>query len=153
MTKIFKRISAVAMAAAMATTMAITASAESTVKSGTLKGHTTEAILSAYETYVDGVRMPWDFTAATVYGGDGTAYASLDVDDYYTGELLDRSERRGADTIGNVSIMFRIDDMVISKPYLYTSAISGGISICEQINVVSLSAKCFITFSPPLIPV
>lgn len=102
MTKIFKRISAVAMAAAMATTMAITASAESTVKSGTLKGHTTEAILSAYETYVDGVRMPWDFTAATVYGGDGTAYASLDVDDYYTGELLDRSERRGADTIGNV---------------------------------------------------
>ena len=53
MTKIFKRISAVAMAAAMATTMAITASAESTVKSGTLKGHTTEAILSAYETYTN----------------------------------------------------------------------------------------------------
>lgn len=100
MTKLFKKVSAVALSAVMATSMAITANAESTIKSGTLYGYTTEAILSAYETNVDGIKMPCDFTAATIYGGDGTAYASLDAVDYYTGELLNRIERYGADTFG-----------------------------------------------------
>lgn len=102
MTKLFKKVSAVALSAVMATSMAITVSAESTIKSGTLYGHTTEAILAAYETSVDGIQTPYDFTAATVYGGVGTAYASLDVVDYYTGDLIDRAERTGADTIGSV---------------------------------------------------
>ncbi len=102
MSKMVKRIVSVATAALMATSMAITASAESTTKEGTLKGYKTKAILSAYETYVDDIWMPWDYTAATLYWGDGTAYVSLDVDDYYTGELLDRKERRGTDTIGNI---------------------------------------------------
>lgn len=102
MTKPFKRVSAVALSAVMATSMAITANAESTIKSGTLYGYTTKAILSAYETSVDGISMPWDFTAATVYEVDGTAYASLDAVDYYTGELIGRKERRGTDTIGDV---------------------------------------------------
>lgn len=102
MAKLLKQISAVALSAVVATSMAITASAESTTKDGTLKGYKTKAILSAYETYVDGVWMPWDFTAATLYWGNGTTYVSLDVDDYYTGKLLDRKERRGADTIGDI---------------------------------------------------
>lgn len=102
MTKLFKKVSAVALSAVMATSMAITVSAESTIKPGTLYGYTTEAILAAYETSVDGIRMPYDFTAATVYGGVGTTYASLDVVDYCTGDLINRAERTGADTIGSV---------------------------------------------------
>lgn len=102
MTKLLKKVSAVALSTVMATAMVITASAESTIKDGSLKGYKTEAILSADETYVNDIWMPWNFTAASLYWGSGTAYASLDVVDYYTGDLIDRAERTGADTIGSV---------------------------------------------------
>ncbi len=121
MTKLFKRISAVAMAAAMATTMAITASAESAKKDGTLKGYATKAILSAYETEVDDIWMPFDFTATTLYWGDGTAYASLDVVDYYTGDLLDRQERTGADTFGSSIGVMVGSDSTQSHVTLYSA--------------------------------
>lgn len=98
MAKLSKKISAVVLAAAIATTMAITVSAEKATKIDTLKGYKTEAILCAYEDYVDGIEMWFDFSAATLYAGYGSAYVSLDVDDYYTGELIHRGERSGFET-------------------------------------------------------
>lgn len=98
MSKLIKRIASVATAALMATTMAVAASAESDVIKGTVSGKETLGIVAAGESYVEGYKMMRNQTAATLYKGDGEVFVSLDIDDYYTGDLKWRSERRGVET-------------------------------------------------------
>ncbi len=97
MTKLFKRLSAVALAAAMVTTMAVSASAAKTTITGTLAGYKTEGILAADEYAVDGFVLPNDWSAVTAYWGTGRIFVSLDAVDYYTGDLIGRKDRTETD--------------------------------------------------------
>ena len=95
-----KKIAACAAAAMMVTSMmAITANAVYDVTPiATLNGYKVIGIVAANETYVEGIQMPWTYTAGTYYYGEGEMYVSLDIDNYYTGEVLARSDRFGDDT-------------------------------------------------------
>lgn len=102
MTKLFKRISAIAVAATMAATMAIPASAAKATIKGTLAGYQTEGILAANESKVDGFTTAFDWSALTVYRGTGRRFVTLDAVDYYTGDTIDsinRSEGSGTNTV------------------------------------------------------
>jgi len=85
MTKLFKRISAVAMAAAMATTMAVSASAAEV-----------EDVFEGYAVLAGIEADPVNKTqfAYTGYASEkARVYVSMDVDDTITGALLYRSGR------------------------------------------------------------
>ena len=104
MTKM-KKIAACTAAAMMAfSTMAVSAFAEydSTTEHSDvpqyLSGSKVFGVVAADEYKVEGLIMPYNYTAGTFYYGDGEMYVSLDIDNYVTGALLDRKNRTGCDT-------------------------------------------------------
>lgn len=93
MTKIIKRISAVAIAAVTTAMITVTASAEHKVLKGNIDNIETKGIIVAYESEFEGLRANTPLWAATYFGSDcGKIHVGLDVVDYYTGELLSRDK-------------------------------------------------------------
>lgn len=102
MSKLIKRITAIAAAAMMATTMAVSASAEydctlqHSDAPSTLDNKSVYGILAAGEKdkTLYGVKIPHNIFAGTFYKGDiDRIYVSLDIVSYPEGELLSRSGR------------------------------------------------------------
>ncbi len=92
MTKLFKRISAVAMAAAMATTMAISASAEG--ETGYFMGYFFDANVSANpDTYTQTAYTYYDNLRADVFVGMAVANAKTGI----TIDEVERTGRKGKD--------------------------------------------------------